>query len=445
MSTTDPKLKSWVETANDPECGFPVQHLPYCVFSRRSELPDHHAEPPVIGVGIGDQVLDLAMLHDEDFFAGTCFDSDNIFDYHCLNELLWYGKDAWDEARARISDILRADGTMAAKLRDHEELRRRVFVPMEEADLYLPVDIGDYTDFYASREHASNVGSMFRDASNPLLPNWKHIPVGYHGRASSIVPSEHPIIRPCGQTKADDADAPIFEPCRLLDFELEVGFFTGEANEMGERLPIDEAADHIFGLVLLNDWSARDIQKWEYVPLGPFLAKNFATSIGVWVTPLAALEPYRVRTPRREDDPPVLPYLDGAWEWGLDLRLEVLLSSAKMRAEGLEPMPICRNSFELMYWNICQQLTHHAATGCPIRAGDLCGSGTVSGTTPDSRGSMLEITWRGTEPLKLPTGEERKFLADGDEVIMRGHCGGEGRPRIELGEVRGIVQPAILD
>ncbi len=445
MSTTDPKLTSWVQAANQPDCGFPVQHLPFCVFSRSSELPDHHAEPPVIGVGIGDQIVDLAMLHDEGFFEGTCFDTDNIFDYHCLNEFMWYGRDAWDEARQRISDLLRQDGKSAAKLRDHEELRRRAFVAMADAELYLPVDIGDYTDFYASREHASNVGSMFRDASNPLLPNWKHIPVGYHGRASSIVSSGCPIIRPCGQTKADDADMPTFGPSRLLDFELEVGFFTDEANEMGERIGIEEAWEHIFGLVLVNDWSARDIQKWEYVPLGPFLAKNFATSISAWVTPLAALEPYRVRTPREDDDPQVQAYLDGAWEWGLDLKLEVLLSSAKMREQGVEPVRICRNTFDLMYWNICQQLAHHAVTGCPIRAGDLCASGTVSGKTPDSRGSMLEITWRGTEPIKLPTGEERKFLADGDEVIMRGYAGGEGKPKIELGEVRGIIEPALED
>ncbi|HEB60476.1 MAG TPA: fumarylacetoacetase, partial [Phycisphaeraceae bacterium] len=261
---------------------------------------------------------------------------------------------------------------------------------------------------------------------------------------SSIVPSGSGVIRPCGQTKADDADAPTFGPCRLMDFELEVGFFTGEANELGNRLNIDEAYRHIFGLVIVNDWSARDIQKWEYVPLGPFLAKNFCTSISHWVTPLAALEPYRVRTPRHDDDPPVLSYLDGAWEWGLDLNLQVKLQSARMREEGMPPVQICSNNFRLMYWNICQQLTHHTASGCNIRAGDMCASGTVSGTTPDSRGSMLEITWRGSEPLELPSGEKRRFLEDGDEVIMSGYCGGNGKPRVALGEVRGTILPAKL-
>jgi fumarylacetoacetase len=279
-------------------------------------MPDHHDEPPVVGVGIGDLVLDLALLHDEGFFENTPVAEDNVFDFHCLNELLRYGHDAWTAVRATISDLLREDGTEAAKLRDHENLSKRAFVPIADVTLHMPVEIGDYTDFYASREHASNVGSMFRDPSNPLLPNWKHIPVGYHGRASSVILTGRDVIRPCGQTKADDAEMPTFGPSRLLDFELEMGFITGEANKLGEPVSVEDAHRHIFGLVLVNDWSARDIQKWEYVPLGPFLSKNFSTQISAWVVPLEAVEPFRVRTPRQDDDPAAQPYLDGAWDWG---------------------------------------------------------------------------------------------------------------------------------
>ncbi len=435
IETNDPNLRCWLDEANDAACDFPIQNLPLGVFTRRGEDTDRRR----VGVAIGRHVLDLSIAWPElcPDLAGL---GASLFSQPTLNPFLASGRRTWTLVRNRVSRWLR---TTSAELRDNGELRVRCLIPMSETVMHLPVEIGDYTDFYSSKEHATNVGMMFRDPSNALLPNWKHLPVGYHGRASSVVVSGTGVHRPCGQTNPEDAPAPNFGPCRLLDFELEVGFITGPGNELGRPIDVNHAHEHIFGMVLVNDWSARDIQKWEYVPLGPFTAKNFATSISPWVVPIDALDPYRVRTPRTEGDPPVQKYLDGAWDWNFDLNLQVGLQSTQMRERGDAPAIISRNNFSLMYWNMCQQLAHQTITGCNVRPGDLYASGTVSGTTPDSRGSMLEICWKGTQPLTLSTGEQRKFLADGDTIIMTGACHRPGLPRIGFGEVRGTILPAI--
>lgn len=421
----DPALKSWVTVS--PDCDFPIQNLPFGVFRRGS------GGEPAIGVAIGEMVLDLASIHGAGLLAGTAVATENVFAGDSLNRFMACGKTAWVSVRDRISELLREDN---AELRDNATLRGASLIGQADVEMLLPARIGNYTDFYSSKEHATNVGTMFRDASNPLLPNWVHIPVGYHGRASSIVVSGVDVRRPMGQTKADEADAPSFGPSRLLDFELEVGFFTGPGNELGSRITTGQATDHIFGMVLVNDWSARDIQKWEYVPLGPFLAKSFATSISPWVVTLEALKPFRTAGPQQ--DPPVLPYLQYEGEWAFDLNLEVLLASRDMS----EPARITATNFKAMYWNILQQLAHQTVNGANVQPGDLYASGTVSGTTEDSRGSMLELSWKGTRSIALPTGEERKFLADGDTVVMRGYCQGDGY-RVGFGEVRGTILAAL--
>ena len=372
-------LKSWVESANGHP-NFPLENLPLGRFKWRGEI--HR------GVAIGDFVF---------------VESDR------------------DVARK----LLRDD----ASSRDESRL-----VKQSDVDMLLPVDIGDYTDFYASIHHATNVGSMFRP-DNPLLPNYKHIPIGYHGRASSIVISGTPFHRPKGQMRDDPNQPPRFGPTRRLDYEMEVGVVIGKGNDLGESIPIDRAEDHILGLCLVNDWSARDIQAWEYQPLGPFLAKNFATSMSPWIVTLDALAPFRTKI-ERDVDP--LPYLAQSGDGGFEITLEVWLRSAKMR----EPVMISRGNFCDMYWTIAQLITHHASGGCNLRPGDLLASGTVSGTTKESRGCLLERAWRGTEPIVLPTGEERRFLEDGDEVIMRGYCEREGATRIGFGECRGTVLEA---
>lgn len=423
-STTDPTLRSFI--AVDPESHFSIQNLPYGVFRRPGSTEAR------IGVAIGDQIVDLAVLEDKGFFDTPHLKGQYAFSQHSLNRFMALGKAAWQEARQVVSNLLRAD---VSTLRDYPELQEKVLVPMNRATLCLPVDIGDYTDFYSSKEHAFNVGSMFRGPENALMPNWLHIPVGYHGRASSVVLSGTDIRRPCGQTKADDAEAPSFGPCRLLDFELEMGFFTGPGNALGKPIPIDKAADHIFGMVLVNDWSARDIQKWEYVPLGPFLAKNFATSISPWVVPLEALAPFAKPGPKQDPEP--LPYLRSSGDWAYDIELEVLLKGEKMAA----PHRISHSNFRYLYWNICQQLAHHTVTGCNVRPGDMMASGTISGPIKASRGSMLELSWRGTEPIEFPNGETRKFLQDGDELTMTGWCQGDGY-RVGFGNVTGTILPA---
>jgi fumarylacetoacetase len=349
--------------------------------------------------------------------------------------LMSRGRDNTARLRARITELL-SDGWP-----QRDEVAKHV-VPRKDVEMMLPCTIGDYTDFYASIEHATNVGSMFRP-DNPLLPNYKYIPIGYHGRSSSVVVSGTSFRRPEGQTRDDASKEPVFGPSRRLDYEMEVGILIGRCNELGATIPIYESEHHVFGLCLVNDWSARDIQAWEYQPLGPFLAKNFATSISPWIVTIDALEPYRLpRRPRPEGDPQPLPYLDYEHDRAFDITLEVLITSKRMRDRNEAPLRLSRGNFRDMYWTVAQIVAHHTSNGCNLRAGDLLASGTVSGREKESRGSLLELAWRGTEPIRLPTGEERRFLEDGDEVIMRGFCERDGLPRIGFGECRGIVLPA---
>jgi len=418
-------MQSFIPVAADSH--FPLQNLPYAVF-RPSP-----GQRPRIGVAIGDFVLDLAVLEEAGLFDGPQLRDRLVFHQESLNQFMALGRPAWQEARARLQQLLALDH---GELRDNAELRGRAFCPLAEVELLLPAAIGDYTDFYSSREHATNVGIMFRGRENALMPNWLHLPVAYHGRASSVIPSGVDIHRPWGQTMRDGDEAPAFHPSRLMDFELEMGFFVGSGNSLGRPIPVQSAAEHIFGLVLVNDWSARDIQKWEYQPLGPFLAKNLATSISPWVVTLDALEPFRTAGPVQEPAP--LPYLRIDGRWAYDIQLEVQLQSAQMT----EPTTICRSNFRYLYWNICQQLAHHTITGCNMRPGDLIASGTISGPTPDSYGSMLELSWRGERPLALPNGETRKFLQDGDRVSMTGWCQGDGY-RIGFGEVTAQLLAAV--
>jgi fumarylacetoacetase len=421
--TNDPALRSFVPVAADSH--FPIQNLPYGVF-RTAGLT------PRVGVAIGDFILDLAVLEERGFFSSTSLRGRRVFAQPGLNDFLSLGRTAWGEARAAISRLLRAD---EPTLRDDAVVREHSLRPRAEVELLLPAVIGDYTDFYSSREHATNVGVMLRGPDNALQPNWLHLPVAYHGRASSVVVSGTDVRRPKGQTKADDAPAPTFGPSRSLDFELEMAFFVGQGNELGRPIPIADAAEHILGMVLLNDWSARDIQRWEYVPLGPFLAKNFATSISPWVVTLDALEPFRTAGPKQDPEP--LPYLRSRGDWAFDVQLEVWLQGEKMQ----QPQRICRSNARHLYWNICQQLAHHTVNGCNLRSGDLLASGTISGPTPDSYGSLLELAWKGTKPLTFPDGEKRTFLQDGDRVTMMGWCQGNGY-RVGFGEVTGRVVPA---
>jgi fumarylacetoacetase len=423
--TTDPGLRSWVAVA--PESHFPIQNLPYGIFRPRP------GDAPRVGVAIGEHVLDLAVLEAAGLFDTAALRGRAVFGQGALNDFMALGRPAWREARATVSRLLRQD---EPALRDNTDLRESALVPTAGVELLLPAAVGDYTDFYSSREHATNVGTMTRGADNALQPNWLHLPVAYHGRASSIVVSGTEVRRPKGQTKADDAPAPTFGPSRSLDFELEMGFFVGPGNNLGQPIPIEQAPERIFGMVLVNDWSARDIQRWEYVPLGPFLAKNFATTISPWVVTLDALEPFRIPGPKQ--DPAPLPYLRSPGDWAFDIQLEVLLQSATMD----RPHVACRSNAKYLYWNVCQQLAHHAVNGCNLRTGDLLASGTISGPTPESYGSMLELAWKGTKPIALPNGEKRAFLQDGDRVALTGWCQGQGY-RVGFGEATGRVLPAL--
>ncbi|TVQ31093.1 MAG: fumarylacetoacetase [Phycisphaeraceae bacterium] len=432
--TNDPELRSWIESANNPAGDFPIQNLPMGVFSKTGS-----EDPPRVCVAIGDQALDLSECWSAGLFAGTPVESENVFETSALNEFLAMGHSAWSSVRQRVSTLLRHD---TPTLRDDAELRATALNPIADITLHMPVRIGDYTDFYASIHHATNVGSMFRP-DNPLLPNYKRLPVGYHGRASSVIVSGEPVRRPHGQLRPDESAEPVFGPSRLLDYEFEMGFFTGPGNEIGERISMDEAMSRIFGMVIVNDWSARDVQKWEYQPLGPFNAKNFATSISPWVVSLDALSPFmEAPKPRGPEDPPVLDYLKPVGESAIAIRLETLIQSKQMRERGMDPMILSRGDFRDMYWTIDQMLTHHTSTGCNMRPGDMLASGTVSGAAEDSRGCMLELTWRGSRPIRLPTGEERKFLEDGDVVVMRAYCERDGAARIGFGECRGEIVPA---
>jgi fumarylacetoacetase len=431
--THDPSRRSWVESANDPETDFPIQNLPYCVFS-----DDENPEPRG-GVAIGDQIVDLAVCNAANLFPGRAADAVFMAAGRTLNDFMAMDPMYHSALRSELSEMLSGDGRTHRGNRLPEGLLR----PMDGVYLHMPVQIGDYTDFYASVHHATNVGSMFRP-DNPLLPNYKYVPIGYHGRASSIS-LQDTVVRPNGQTKAPDASEPSFGPSKQLDYELELGCFIGQGNVLGEPIAIEDARQHIFGFCLLNDWSARDIQAWEYQPLGPFLAKNFATTISPWIVTREALEPFRVPVYERPaGDPRPLPYLfdeEDQASGGYDITLEVYIASETMREQNVAPMLVSRGNFREMYWSVAQMVTHHASNGCDLRPGDLLGSGTVSGPTPESRGCLLERTWRGKEPLKLPTGEERRFLEDGDEVIIRGYCEREGATRIGFGECRGTIIP----
>ena len=430
LDPADPALRSWVTGANNPDGDFPIQNLPYGTVDGG------------VAVRIGNKALVLRDVLEADLFVKKLASSDEFqmaVDMAWLNGIAELSPEQQTMLRRNLAYML-AEGSLARpKL---ERLLRDANDASVEAPEDAPFVVGDYTDFYASLHHATNVGSMFRP-TNPLLPNWKHVPIGYHGRASSIIPSGRPVIRPSGQTVASDDGPPSFGPCKLLDYELEVGFYVGVGNELGETVPVTDAWRRIFGFCLVNDWSARDIQKWEYQPLGPFLAKNFATTVSPWVVTREALEPFRVAgPPRAADDPRPLDYLCDPNGTNLDITLEVFIASLKMRNSGLAPTLVSRGSFRDMFWTPAQMLAHHASNGCNMQIGDLLASGTVSGATKDSRGCMLERTWRGTEPITLGDGTERKFLLDGDEVIIRGHCVKPGHPRIGFGECRGIVLPA---
>ncbi|MGB6943226.1 MAG: fumarylacetoacetase [Bryobacteraceae bacterium] len=405
-STHDPNLASWVESAKSPETDFPIQNLPYASFRKRGE------EQIRVGVAIGDMLLDASQA------LGIA----------SLSAVMAMPRAQRTGLRHRLSELL-ANYSLGAE---------RATLPVSEAELLLPCDIPDYTDFFASIDHARNVGSLFRP-DKPLSPNYKWIPIAYHGRASSIVLSGTGVQRPCGQILG--SGAPVFAPSRMLDYELEVGAFVGPGNAMGQPVPIANAEEHLFGVCLLNDWSARDIQSWEYQPLGPFLAKNFATSISPWIVTLDALEPFRVPAlPRPAGDPQPLPYLETAGDGAFRITLEVWLRSAKMPA----PMRVSQSDFASLYWTLGQMIAHHTSNGCPLRPGDLIGSGTVSGPEKQNQGCLLEMARRGAEPVQLPTGETRSFLEDGDEVILKGWCEASGFRRIGLGECRGRILPALL-
>jgi fumarylacetoacetase len=417
----DPSLRSFIPV--DPTSDFPIQNLPYGVFSSKDGLA------PRVGVAIGDYVLDLWELEQNSRLdVGPL----GIFAGPTLNPFMALGQKVWSQTRARISELLRHDHP---ELRENDELRERALVPMANAKLHMPIAVSGYTDFYSSKEHATNVGVMFRGKDSALQPNWLHMPIGYNGRASTVVVSGTKVRRPHGQLKPPNVEVPSFGPCKRLDFELEMGVVIGQPSPMGEMLSESRAEKMIFGFVLLNDWSARDIQQWEYVPLGPFQAKAFATSISPWIVTREALEPFRRHGP--EQDPMPLPYLRQTQPNNYDLTLDVSLRAAPMN-DGLR---ICRTNFKYMYWSSVQQLVHHASSGCAMNVGDLLGSGTISGPEKSQRGSLLEISWNGTEPLEFVGGVKRAFLEDGDSLVMRGWCQGDGY-RVGFGEVEGTILPA---
>lgn len=432
--THDPQTESWVESANAAKTDFPLQNLPFGIFRRRGSGLAR------VGVAIGDLIVDLAGIANETSLELADVPTIESCRAGALNGLMALGTQPRRALRRRLHALLRK-GIPAL---DQQALTRHL-LRQADVEMLLPATIGDYTDFYASIFHATNVGSLFRP-DNPLLPNYKYIPIGYHGRASSLVTSGAPVRRPSGQTRDGSSD-PVFGPAKALDYELELGFFVSAGNPLGEPVPIREAENHLFGVCLLNDWSARDMQSWEYQPLGPFLAKSFTTSLSPWVVTMEALAPFRIPAfARPVGDPAPLPYLfDPADQesGGLDLHLEVFLSSQRMREAAMAPLRVSQSNFRDMYWTMAQMLTHHASNGCNLRPGDLLASGTVSGPEKDARGCLLELTSRGKEPITLPTGEQRKFLEHGDEVTLSGFCQRDGFRRISLGTCRGIVTPAL--
>ena len=421
IQANNPDLESWVKVPKETD--FPIQNLPLGVF-KTDQLE------PRVGVRIGDSILDLKTLHVLGYLDNLPFSIES-FDTDSLNLLMKKGKIAARRLRDRISELLNKENN---ELQNNNHHVQQVLIDVASADVLMPIEIGDYTDFYSSREHATNVGTMFRDPNNALLPNWLHIPVGYHGRSSSVIPSGQNIHRPKGQTKPNEDQGPVFGPSKMIDFELEMAFVTFDGKPLGDSITTEEAEDYIFGMVLFNDWSARDIQKWEYVPLGPFLAKNFASSISSWVVSLDALQPFSVDTPNQ--DPEVLDYLKFEGKKSYDIHLQVAITP-----ERATETIVANSNFKYMYWNMAQQLAHHTVNGCNVRGGDLLGSGTISGPTPDSYGSMLELAWKGTKPIPMADGTERKFIQDGDTVTMRGFCKNE-KVRIGFGEVASKLLPS---
>ncbi|WP_446051281.1 fumarylacetoacetase [Zobellia laminariae] len=416
----DPSRRTWLSVSKESD--FPIQNIPFGVFLTRDDII-------TIGTRIGDYAIDLGALHQLGYFKDIPL-TDDIFLQDTLNDFISDGQKTWRLVRNRISEIFEESNETLKNNEDHKNV---VLFSMDEIEMQLPVLIGDYTDFYSSKEHATNVGTMFRDPDNALLPNWLHIPVGYHGRSSTIIPSGTPIHRPMGQTLPKGAETPVFGPSRLVDFELEMAFITTDTNVLGEPISVDEAEEYIFGMVLFNDWSARDIQKWEYVPLGPFLAKNFASSISPWIVTLDALQPFQVKSTAQEPEP--LPYLQQKERHSYDINLQVAIGT-----ENGDETTISKSNFKYMYWTMAQQLAHHTVNGCKVNSGDMMGSGTISGPTPDSYGSMLELSWQGTKPVKLNDGTERKFIQDNDTVIMKGYCANND-VRIGFGEVRTTLLP----
>ncbi|MGB6153680.1 MAG: fumarylacetoacetase [Pricia sp.] len=421
IAANNPERKTWLTVSEQSD--FPIQNIPFGVFLTRDDNI-------TIGSRIGDYAIDIDALHRLGYFSEIPLTKD-IFSQDSLNNFISEGQKIWRQVRNRISELFDAAND---ELKKNESHRKTVLFAVDEIEMKLPVHIGDYTDFYSSREHATNVGTMFRDAENALLPNWLHLPIAYHGRSSTVVTSEIPVRRPNGQTLPKDAVTPVLGPSKWIDFELEMAFITTDANTMGESIPVADAEDYIFGMVLLNDWSARDIQKWEYVPLGPFLSKSFASSISPWVVTLDALEPFRTESP--EQLPRPLPYLQQTGKHSFDISLEVILTPDKA-----PPTTISKSNFKYLYWTMAQQLAHHTVNGCKINSGDLMGSGTISGPTPDSYGSMLELSWQGTKPLKLIDGSERKCIEDNDTITLKGYCKNEN-VRIGFGEVTNTILPA---
>ena len=417
-ATHNPKLTSWVESANDAKSDFPIQNLPFGIFREKGSKAE-----PRGGVAIGNQIFDLAAL--------------GMKTGPTLNVLAGAGRPAWSALRKLLSETLSNP--------KHAKKFAKALVPMKKAELFLPVAVGDYSDFYTGIYHAENAGRMFRP-DNPLLPNYHWVPIGYHGRASSIVVSGTPVTRPNGQTKAPDAPAPSVGPSKRVDFELELGFVIGPGNALGKTVPIAKAMDHVFGITLFNDWSARDLQAWEYQPLGPFLAKSFASTMSPWIVTLEALAPFATGAFKRAEGAPApLPYLTDAADQkqgGYDIGMEIHLSSAKMRAQKMPPMRLARSNFRHSYWTLSQVVTHQASNGCNLQPGDLLGSGTISGPDPESLGSMLELTQGGKSPITLPSGETRAFLEDGDEVVQRSRCEKEGFASIGFGEASGTIKAA---
>lgn len=422
IKANNPSLRSWIDVPSNND--FPIQNIPFGIIKPEGKEPRPATR-------IGDTVIDLSVLSDNGYFDKLNIDNYGVFYAPVLNDFIALGKPIWSAVREIISNLFKHDNP---EIQDNEVLRNQCLLNIEDVSMMLPVEIGDYTDFYSSIEHATNVGIMFRDPENALLPNWKHIPVGYHGRSSSIVVSGTNIHRPMGQTKSDDAVAPVFGPSRLVDFELETAFITGKSSKLGESISIKNTDEFIFGMVLFNDLSARDIQKWEYVPLGPFIAKSFGSVISPWIVTMEALQPFMVNGPKQEPD--VLPYLQFEGKKNIDINLQVGLTP-----DNGEETIICNSNYKYMYWNINQQLTHQSIGGCNINIGDMYGSGTISGPTPDSFGSMLELSWKGTKPIKLNDGAERKFILDNDTITMRGYAD-NGDYRVGFGECVTKILPA---